>query len=291
MKYFAYIVGQGDTLQEIAQSQLGIDDVALIVALNNLRYPYISDDPQDQYAHAKGALQLSNALNSGISQYTFSNINSLSVANLDTIYFEEWTSGLYESVVVKNATLNSDGSVSVTFQTATVNNYSPAAMVTLFSNQENVITKVLKTGDQLQLPVTSGALISNAIQSSDLYGTDVKLDDTGIVQRTATGWAIVSGIDNVSQATKMRWRTPYGAHPFHDDYGNRMFDLIGENGEPYYWNLAKTFARLCALSDPRVQDISDPALTSDSNGTYIVAEITPSNSNDSFTVSAITGGV
>lgn len=284
-QYMTYVIGQGDTLETISQSQLESDQVNDIVALNNLRYPYISDNPYDHYAQSKGTLQLLGPITLGVNRVTFGNQNGIKVNPLDTIFFQDITLGAYEAATVNSVSTASNGNITITFQTILQHWYTMSAVVTAFVNQQNVATKVLKTGDTLYLPVTVPNVYSINQSTTDVFGTDIALDENGAIAKANNDWATVSGKDNVSQAVRNRWNTPMGGLPREPNYGNRQHELVGELNQSYYWSLALSFAKQAALSDPRVQSVDNMTLTVMEDKTSQSAAITAVNSQ-SFVVQA-----
>ena len=280
-----YIVSQGDTLETISRQLLGADRVDEIVVLNNLRYPYISDDPYEQYGQPRGTLQLFGPVNAGSNPLLLGNLNSLTVLPLDTVFFQDRTTGSYEAAAI-DSIVAADGDLTIAFQAPLQNSYTLAAIVTVFVNQQNVITKVLRTGDILYLPVTVAGVysLSSQIDATDVFGTDIMLDTGGFIVRENQDWATVSEISNVQQAVVNRWKTPVGGLPGEFDYGNRMHELVGESNQPYYHSLALAFAKQSALTDPRVESVNSLSLIAAKDKAFLAGSITAVNSPQSYVV-------
>lgn len=284
-QYMTYIVAQGDTLDSISQSQLGSEQVDAIIQLNKLRYPYVSDDPYDQFAMPKGTLQIQGVIDSGVSLITLGNNNALTVNPMDTIFIQDRSTGLSESLVVSSVNQTSN-SISISVSTPIKNNYSQSSIATLFVDQQNITTKVLKTGDTLYLPVTAPNVYSISQQTSDIFGTDIALDENGFIERTNTGWDTVSGMKNLNQAIRKRWKTPIGGLPSDTTYGNGMWGLIGESNKDYYWQLSKSYAEQSARSDPRVANVTNVFLVASQDNQILHATIQPVNTPTGFVVTA-----
>lgn len=280
--YTSYIVAQGDTLESVSLNQLGSDQVANIVALNDLRYPYISDNPFDQFSQSKGTLQISASLNSGMFSFSLGNTNAITVNPYDTIFLSDDITGAYEAVVVKSVEPSSN-SVAITTQSALVNSYSIATTATAFVNQENIITKVLQTGDTLYLPTVPNALFSLSQSTTDIYGTDWYVSDDGFLQRNGTQIQLTSGLDNAQQAMTLALRTPYGAMEGEKAYGNKVFGIVGEASEPYFWNLAEAYSSQCVLADARISSIQDVSIVTDGDSSNIVVQAVPATSQNVIT--------
>jgi len=283
-QYLTYVVAQGDTIETISQSQLKINVSRAIISLNTLRYPFISDDPIDQYSSEKGKLQIISTISS--SSVTLGNIQSLKVIPLDTLFLRDFTTGYYESVIIKKSTINLDGTITLELQTPLQKSYTRSAIASVFVNQQTVTTKVLKTGDTIYLPATIGNIVSANLAVSNIYGTDIYLDKDGFLERVNGDLKTISDIENVVQAVTMRWRTPMGQLPGDNTYGNRVFEVIGESNQPYYQTLALSFARQSALSDPRVADIIMPNFISKLDAVELSGELKVINSNKNMSISA-----
>jgi phage baseplate assembly protein W len=283
--YTSYIIAQGDTLESISLSQLGSDQVASIIALNNLRYPYISDDPIDQLAQKKGTLQLLGVLNAGSSSFSLGNQNSLIVNALDSIFFSDPISGRFEAVVIKNV-VPSSSSVQITSESPLTNSYGISAEATLFVNQENIITSVLQTGAILYLPTVPSAVFSVSQNTSDIYGTDWYVDDNGFFEREGNQIKLSTGLDNLQQAMTMALRTPRGSMEGEQNYGNKVFGIIGEVSEPYFWNLAEAYSSQCVLQDPRVSAVAESSIVVTEDSSSVVIKAVPATAQNVVTAQA-----
>lgn len=287
MKLSTYIIGQGDTLEILCQSLMSDPSQENnLIQLNKLRYPYISDDPVDQFANPKGNIYLVGSYTNP-SVLTINNSNAVSIQPNDTIYLQAGLnvgSGVVQSI--SGSTLTLQDSISGTFDAG--------AIVTVFGNQQNVTTQVLKTGDTLLYPFVSGSSLTGANSFNLVFGTDLKLDDNSFLMRSDQGDIVtVSGLDNLGQAVKMRLQTLFGALLLHPEYGNQMLLHLGEAGTPYFSGLARYYALECVSQDPRVHsvDVADFSIIQDK--VYLNLKIVPIGSQDPITqsISFKIGGV
>lgn len=269
--YVTYIVNQGDTLEGIAQQQLG--DWARwkeIAGLNNLRYPFISDRPERWF----GPEISTGALLSDIGPLT-STLN-LPGERADVL--------LYGGVFFVDGYLpNNAGNNTYAYDAVTINAYDPikGVLVFLASGAQfthswpagtryrvflppaDLSTKVAKPGDRIFLPLVASSTgnILDQQTALDLYGTDIELTTKGQLTLANGDLKTVSGIDNISQALRFRSQLPYGSYLVHTDEGNKCYFLIGETVRPETPLRAAAFIKEALETDPRVASV--PKVMSD----------------------------
>lgn len=268
MKLSTYIVGQGDTIELLAQILLGSKDKATTLAkLNSLRYPYISDDPAEQFGNRKGSILLIGSYVNP-STVTINNVNSLIINQNDTIIFSEgvnFGSGVVQSI---------SGS-QITFTAPIIGTYDNAAMITVYSDQLNVSTQVLRTGDTLFYPA-----INSSGSNKLIIGTDWKLDERGYLTRDSQDIATVTGFDNLKQSIRKRLQTPIGSLKSVPNYGNKLFNIIGESSALYFSALARHFCVDCVLQDPLIQSAEVSDLSINEDKVFIQVIMIPVGSQD-----------
>ncbi len=263
MRLATYIIGQGDNIKVLAQKLLGDSSLEnTLVSINQLRYPFISDNPIDQFSRPKGnvllTLQYINA-----STLIINNPNSIVILPNDTVFVSQGS--IFSSAVIQSISGNT-----VVLSTPLLGAFDQAATVVIFVNQQNIKSQVLITGSTLLYPPdpTQSLNLSNSL----LLGTDWRLDGNGYLLRASNEVATVSGLNNLTQALSLRLVTPLGSLLLHSDYGNGLFDIIGEGGQPYFTGLAKYYIEQCILQEIRVQSATVTDLTF-LNGT-IIANVT-----------------
>jgi hypothetical protein len=279
MKLATYVIGQGDTLEILAQKLLGdLTQVETLITINKLRYPYISDRPIDQYAYAKGTVLLVGSYTNP-SSITINNINDVPIQSNDVVFLSEGTQ--YATGIVQSVS----GST-ITFTTAITGTFHSGAVVTVFPDQTNVATQVLKTGDTLLYPYQQDVSNQTANDSYQLLlGTDFLLDANGFLTRSNNDIATVSGLDNLAQALRLRFQTYIGGLMLHPDYGNGLFNDLGEANTPYFSGLAKHHLQECALQDARVQKCTITDLTLQTDSIFVVLEVIPIGTQDPIQMS------
>ncbi|MHB1420099.1 MAG: baseplate family protein [Bacillota bacterium] len=259
--YTLYGLNQGDTLQSIARSQLG--DASRwkeLAELNRLRYPYISDDPADQYGQEMGQYSLNQDLPTNSGFVALDANQGTRIRAGYTVYFEELISGgnkVSEAYEVKS--YNHVSGV-IEFDGQTSFNFHAESLVRIFQNQFDITTKVLKTGDVLRIPGKT-TLDENFVLDQEqfmfLLGEDFRLDGNGNMFLEDGDLQTVKGSDNLVQALRDRWNTEPGELTYHEDYGNRVLTSLGELNATYFHALAKVWLRLSALQDPRIADVQN----------------------------------
>jgi len=287
VKLATYVVGQGDTVEILAQKLLGdVIQESTLITLNQLRYPFISDNPIDQYARPKGNVFLIGSVTNPTS-VTISNPNSVLVNPNDTVFLLEGSAN--GAGVVKSISGNT-----ITFNAVVNGAFDQAAIVTVFANQQNVTTQVLKTGDTLLYPHNPTIAAAQPSSYSLLLGTDLQLDDDGFLLKSNGDIATVSALANLVQAVQMRLQTPLGALMLHPQYGNELFDVMGEAGNSYFKGLAKHYIEECVLQDTRITSVVASNLAFSKDAMTVDLAIVPIGAQDPITQSVsipITGAV
>lgn len=248
MKLGTYTVSQGDTIEVLARTLLGDSrKVSTITKINNLRYPYLSDDPMDQFANKKGASFLVGSYTNP-SIITINNSNNVLILPSDTITLSEgvnFGSGIVQSV---------SGSV-ITLVAPIVGTFRAGSVMSIFTNQQNITTQVLRTGDTLLYP-SDNTVVKAQNNYALILGTDWQLDQNGFLKRVNRDIGVIKGLSNLAQALKLRMQTEIGNLKLHPNYGNRLFSVLGESGSAYFSGLAKHYAAECCNQDPRVRSAS-----------------------------------
>lgn len=145
----------------------------------------------------------------------------------------------------------------------------------LFGPQRAQRLHVLRVGDYVQLP--SGSALSAVAQTGDalfidLLGTDIYLGMDGQVAFGATGdYLRVVGTKNLQQALRLRLNTPGHSYDRYPDYGNPLWDFLGQTTEPYFVALVEGLVRRAILEDPRVSEVRD--VTVAINGSTITVNV------------------
>lgn len=115
--------------------------------------------------------------------------------------------------------------------------------------------------------------------SDQRFGTDLRLlrdlehqndrgrgSDLSTIKRPQTGQVdleTLSGAHNLQQALLLRFLTPVGELTLlgHQDYGSRLFELIGELNNETNRNRAKLFVLQALAAEPRVKQVRSVQVT------------------------------
>ncbi len=119
--------------------------------------------------------------------------------------------------------------------------------------------------------------------SEERFGTDLRLlrdlehqndrrrgSDLSTLKRPQTGLVdleTLSDVENLQQALLLRFMTPMGelAPLGHQDYGSRLFELIGELNNETNRNRAKLFVLQALAAEPRVKKVRSLQVTQNQN--------------------------
>lgn len=116
----------------------------------------------------------------------------------------------------------------------------------------------LEEGTVLKIPRTSGNESSgNIIQSyAEIFGTDLELDDTGLLETSDGDLTTLSGLPNFKQAIKQRIMCPYKNLIFHPEYGCGLWSIIGEKNTAYWETAAKATIIDALNHEPRIKSLA-----------------------------------
>lgn len=275
---YLYTIEQLDDLPMIAERLTGnASNWQKIAEYNQLREPYISNDPADQYGTVLTQGALGSQVSSGTKIITLTNANAQVITEGVLLFVETVTTTgqvIYEAQTVTSFDQNTS---QVTLQSGLTNAYPKGAAWIVFPNPMDVTTKVLRIGDALHIP---GVLVQNqnlVTTNQDYLGTDIALVD-GQVQFVNGDLLTVTGSANLRQALQNRFRTPYGANPYHPRYGNKMLRMLGEIDQPHFSTMAKLYIKETAMQDPRVSDVTNETFTQQGTGGKVNAQIQINNS-------------
>ncbi len=268
-------VNQGTTLQTLATQRLGDtsrwEEIAL---LNNLRWPYISNE----FIYTLGPKMSDMVVVSGSGDtYVFSDIEGASVDQ--QIYF---SNGVNEEAV----TILSVDPVTNTlvFTSATTVDYTSLAQCSLHEDPDESSTVVLKIGDQISIPIDTSS--GNSVKSDEvfddtdfnrLFGLDIQLTETGELTFGETGDFVITetGVDNIVQSLRIRINTSPSDLKYHQDYGVGIPERVGEIASPRLANQIQRLLERGLPRDPRVSVVrnSSAAIEGDQIGIKFDAAI------------------
>ena len=275
-KYRYYAVSQGETLQQIARVALGnAEDWVVLAALNNLRYPYISEDPRDLLGHPQSEGRLALDAIAGSSFAFVEGFDNPPKAG-QMLYFVSPTAAGGEAVRITSVEVSTG---MIQFESEIKNNWSQGNPVVIYPDPADLKTTVLRPGDLLKLPGESNIqdFTLDRQEWETLLGEDIALDENGQLLFDGGDLATYNGVDNLVQQLQHRLATSYGELPYHKDYGSELPDALGETASPYFILLAKALVRESLLRDPRISDVTNISVQVDGDTVLIDCFVEVSN--------------
>jgi LysM repeat protein len=265
-----YLVKTGDTLQSISVSTTGSADSWMDIALlNNLRYPYISDDVEEIAGQLNTSLYLTRIAHAGDSVVYVNGINQL--VQTGTVLFFILNNPLSNgSLNSLSDIVNIDGVVRdiipgqsrVLLNTALTNTYDAGTKIDVLNTQNNTTSRIISPGQFILVPSTSlnaSVVKSISLDLNDIYsmlGQDFRLDQDGQLQPDSNGDVqTLIGIDNLGQAMWHRLITEQKELVYHPKYGNPLIDYIGSINTGALAVLATQQIKETLLADPRIDSI------------------------------------
>lgn len=288
---YLYRIEQYDTIPSIAQRMTGsAANVNALIQYNQLRYPYISDNPQDQYGTPLTSGTLATQVDTNVTQVSLPGANAQVMTSAVILYLQTTTStgGVqYETVAVQSF----DQSTSIaTLETPIQYTYPPGATWIVFPDPQDVTSTVLQIGEVLHIPHALVQSASNQVSSNlDYLGTDIALTD-GSVSFQSGDLSTVSGGANLTQALKNRFQTPVGSDPNHPGYGNKLIAHLGQVGQNHFSTLAKLLIKETAMQDPRIGDVSGESVTGRTANSLGIGMTVHTRNGDAAFYTEVSGG-
>jgi phage baseplate assembly protein W len=113
--------------------------------------------------------------------------------------------------------------------------------------------QVVAPGATILVPTAASQV--NATASTDVLGADLRLVNGELVI-DGGDLAVVSGMDNLSQALKVRIGIDKEELVFHPEFGSWIRKLIGTGAGPTTAQLAALYVRSALIEDDRVQQVT-----------------------------------
>jgi hypothetical protein len=114
---------------------------------------------------------------------------------------------------------------------------------------------VLLTGTHIRVPAAAGFSDADNFDNDAVYESDCKIVDGKLEDDGAGDFAILSGVDNLSQQLSHRITTPMGQARRHPEYGCRIYRLVGDVNGPAAARLGAEYVRASLLGDYRVNSV------------------------------------
>lgn len=130
--------------------------------------------------------------------------------------------------------------------------------------------RIILAGQRIRIPANVAP--SAVADPDDIFGTDLSLPE-GLLQVDADGdLLLVRDVPNLAQAIRHRLGTHEGELLWHKEYGNPLFDLPGDKGDPLILFLAGKLSQRTIQYDPRISRAEN--VTADLQGDAITVEAT-----------------
>jgi hypothetical protein len=266
-----YRVAQGDTLQGIAQRRMGDttrwSDIAFI---NNLRYPFISEDERDLQGVRNYRAVLTRRVNAGDITIFVNGISpfitkdSVLFFAVDNVFSDGTLHTISDVVGVGEVIPDPErpAGTKLRLKTPLLNTYDVGTFVDVLSTNNNTTSRVVTIGDFILIPSPNG---SDSFVSSDgvdvlkvyeVLGQDIALDNYGLLSPDGNGdLQTVVGLGNLHQAIAHRLMTELRELDYHPGYGNPLLQYIGHVNTPTLLVLANFEIERVLLGDPRINSI------------------------------------
>jgi len=241
------------------------DNWQQIVALNNLIFPYITDNivtalgtPFANTTLLQSSVSSGNTLILGNVQGLEQNCKILLTSGTTQQIFTVQAIAPV-SLALATALINTWDSFTLGGQVTTVEpivNTFNSAFTTVQTFQSNINQgNILTTGDTILVPIANSAntsVVSNSLSDPLLYGTDIQISTQGTLQVTNGDLGTVSGVTNVAQAVLNRFNTPLKSLVEHPSYGSILDLFVGLGNSANNAFIAKANATQTLLADPRI---------------------------------------
>lgn len=264
-----YRVKAEDSLQAIAAYTTGnAENWADIVMINNLRHPYISEDPK---------------LTRGTNDYTaYLTRNTIPGDNIiyvngsspwlikDSVLFftlesplSDGTTKLTSDVVkIDKVWKQPNGEARVVLQSQIYNTYEAGHRVDVLATNGNTQMRVVAPGDFILIPSTrsnrsdiSGHTI-NLDEIYEILGSDFSLGLNGNLSADNNGdLLVVNGLFNLNQAIRHLLITEQNELHYHPKYGNPLLLYIGQVNSPTLAILSNYEIQRTLIADPRIKTV------------------------------------
>lgn len=224
-----------------------------IAVANDLRPPYISEQPLDQYGALLASYPITVAIAAGALSFPLAGASVGFVrTGARVVLQQQIASGMNWSDV---AIVASYDSAAITLEQPLANSYSVGVALLVFEPVGELRGAVAKPGDTLIIPGDT----DNAAQiltAEDRFGRDLAVDDGGRLLLDAQGdIAVTSGKANLLQQLRNRLRCERGTMPRHPSYGCTAQSYIGEASAATLPTLLQSALALALSEDPRVGSV------------------------------------
>lgn len=142
---------------------------------------------------------------------------------------------------------------------------------------------VLLNGSSQYLIVPAATAASQNADPTSVFGTDIGLDDNGLIMLGDVDIATISGTANLSQALENALATDQGELLFHPSYGTLIRRILGATVGPTRTQLAASYAQATVVADARISTATATATASGDAITIAVEAVTVAGESASAT--------
>lgn len=137
---------------------------------------------------------------------------------------------------------------------------------------------VLISGMHIRVPVSKPA--SDVSHPTDIFGSDLRLDNQGFLGSENGSFALVSDISNLRQALGIRLNTELRELVWHPKYGNPLFKYVGVKSSPAYLQLTAAQGEQTVRADPRISDVEQVVVTIDADSLLVEVDAVAADGRD-----------
>lgn len=261
------ILTTSDTLTSLATDHYGdAGQWYTIAQANDLRPPYISDDPLVQYGPVLVTLTLAQPAVAGQAVVQLDATSTLLRPGVQLVITYHRTDGTH---VIEAITLASVISKTAALATPLARSHPVGARVQIHPGPLEVPGRVARPGDTLLIPDSTTA--ANA-SLEDRYGRDLAIDpDAGLLLTDDGDLATVGGAQNLAQQMRHRLTVSPGTLLRHPTYGNGAQAYVGRESSAAVLALMQSQLAVSAIDDPRIVAVENVVLSV--SGTAIHANL------------------
>lgn len=264
----------GETLQSIATRYYGTADRwRSLVDTNQLRPPYISDDPLAQCGQRLQRYALVRKVSPGTMRLTIGGAGNPEVLRPGARIVLERPTGI-GPIVRDMLEVKSYASSAINLTASLTNAYNANTYVDVFAPAVELPGRVLRSGDLLRVPGIVPLEAPPEIDQHNLYGRDIATDASGQLMLDDSGdLALTSGTDNLIQQLRRRVHTVQGTLLRHPTYGCRAEQFIGQASLPDTLRLIEAWTGLALVDDPRVEAVTFVSATVLADAIIVTARV------------------
>jgi len=266
-----HLIRTTDTLTGIAARYYG--DATRwreIAAANDLRPPYISADPLDQYGPALLRQALGAPIAAGQLTIAIAGDAAILRPGARVVLDRTLTSG---DRLLDVCAIASYAAGALTLAAAPANAYPIGSVLRVYPPAADLRGVVARPGDRLLVPDV-GTDATTTTDVADRYGRDIMADRFGRLTLTAAGdLGLIAGLANLAQQLRHRLRCERGAMVRHPSYGCPAQAYIGQATGPALTALLQSAIAEALTDDPRVGSVGGVDVVTTGEAVLVTAHV------------------